>query len=1466
MKRYLILSIAVVGCIALLSGLMQADIVFTPEKENAFIKTLKERFDGFNKKIPQERIYLHTDKTFYSAGETLWFSAYVRDAATMRASTSSDIIHVQLISPKGSIESTYRLICKNGKAAGDFAFAEGMAGGIYKLRAFSTWQKNEPDSLFFEKEITIQDVLVPRLKMKLDFDRKAYGASDEVIAKLNLESNNNKVLGNHPFEYIVQIEGKEIARTKAITSNEGIMHIKFKLPNKLESNDGILNVLLQYDGVAESISRSIPIVLNKISLKFYPEGGDLVAGIPNKVAFKALNEFGKPADIEGEILDGEGNVITAFSSYHQGMGSFVLPCVDGINYMAKITKPKGIEQDFALPEMLDKGYVLNLVEQNSSAIQLAIHALQKEELSLVAQVRGRIYYSTAIEAMDGVVHVTIPVSMMPIGVCQLTLFDSKGIARCERLVFVNSTKQLNVAITTDKENYLPREKVTATINVTDENGMPVAANLSLSVTNDELLSFADDKQGNIVSELFLTQDIKGKIEEPAFYFTPAPKAAQGLDYVMMTSGWRRFSWEPVVQNQPPSITFKAEKAIVKGTVMNSQTGKPFPDAIIKIGNLQLQTNENGTFSAKHLDISQPCKLTIAMPGFQKYEEVLAEYNDNKVIYLQSDRIIEEAIIVNEMRLADNVNMALPAAANFALAAPPAVQQIKAVGFVAPKKKTEKALKADKEIAAKAGAIAAEPPMQIEAEAPDQKNEEDMEHGINEKPVAWGNARLKKQPAHDLNNIQQPVVKYYRARQFDVPDYSASNLNTNRSDFRKTIYWNPELVIDKTGKKTISFYANDEIASFRFIAEGIGSNGSPAHAEKKIFTQLPFGMTIKMPAHLVQEDELNIPLTLKNNSSASVKGLLNITIPSNLVCIEKLPAEITIPAKESKVVYVKLKVGEALEQGKFEVAFNAGEITDSFEQHFKIHAKGFPVNVSFSGKETNKAYTVDITNVVKGSLVASATAYPSVVSDLMKGVESILREPGGCFEQTSMSSYPNILVRDYLTTIGQNDPKIEARANQLIESGYKKLIAFETKEKGYEWFGGAPGHEALTAYGLMQFNDMKKVYSGVDQKMIDRTADWLMASKDGKGGYKRNARALDNFGGASQNITNAYITYALACAQYEDIKVELDHLYEEAKSSKDPYIMGLAANALFAHHKDKRAVAVLNELIKKQDTDGSFMGANHSITRSTDKALRVETTSLAIMAMLQSTEIGREPLIKAVDFLTKARSGYGDFGNTQSTIMALKALTQFANYAKQTNEDGVLEVYVEGKKVGEQEYKAGERDAIVINGLENFLTAGKNKLELKYRNAKNPLPYSIAVSWNTDLPQSSKECMVDLALDLKDTKVKTGETVRLNVKLMNKTNNGLPSTMAIVGIPGGCSVQPWQLKEMQDKKIIDYYEINGNKLNIYYRQMAPNETKTLNFDLKAEVPGNYLAPASSTYLYYTNEYKIWQALPTLEIRQ
>src|SRR5262249_21257887 len=156
----------------------------------------------------------------------------------------------------------------------------------------------------------------------------------------------------------------------------------------------------------------------------------------------------------------------------------------------------------------------------------------------------------------------------------------------------------------------------------------------------------------------------------------------------------------------------------------------------------------------------------------------------------------------------------------------------------------------------------------------------------------------------------------------------------------------------------------------------------------------------------------------------------------------------------------------------------------------------------------------------------------------KGLDALLREPNGCFEQTSTTNYPNLLILDYLKESDQAKPEVERRARDLLARGYQKLTSFECQKpgsgrEGYEWVGGAaPPHEALTAYGLLEFRDMARVYD-VDPVMLQRTKSYLLSQRDGKGGFKRNPRALDTFGRAPEDVTNAYIVWALTESGKDD---------------------------------------------------------------------------------------------------------------------------------------------------------------------------------------------------------------------------------------------------------------------------------------------------------------------------------------------
>jgi uncharacterized protein YfaS (alpha-2-macroglobulin family) len=571
---------------------------------------------------------------------------------------------------------------------------------------------------------------------------------------------------------------------------------------------------------------------------------------------------------------------------------------------------------------------------------------------------------------------------------------------------------------------------------------------------------------------------------------------------------------------------------------------------------------------------------------------------------------------------------------------------------------------------------------------------------------------------------------------------------------------------------------------------------------------------------------------------------------------------------TKTIYLEYLVQNKAGEGEFTASFQSCALTDRITRKMTIVPKGFPSGVSFSSQEADKEYAFEFDHLVAGSLKASFTAFPNVVSDLMKGVEGILQEPYGCFEQTSCTAYPNAMVLDYLKHTGSNDAKVLARANDLLDRGYKRLTTFESPAKGYEWFGANPAHEGLTAYGIMEFVDMKKAGQQVDQEMLDRTARWLLSHRNGMGGFEREKRALHDFGRISDEVMNAYIVYALSEAGYTGINNEFSSSYKKAVSSKDPYLLAMMTIAAYQLNEKEKGNESLKMLLELQSADGSFNGLGHSITYSQGTSLMIETTALSMMAILKSPEKDTRALNRAVQFLVGARSGSGVFSSTQGTILALKALTEYAKFSKVTSGAGTILIYVDNKKVAEKRYAAGEKDAITVDGLGKFIkmkTGGKHTIRIKFEGV-HTLPYSVSVNWNTTLPASDKLCSIGLSSRLSALTAGVGETVRLSTTITNRTNSEVPSTIAIIGIPAGFSAQPWQLKELQEKNVFDYYEIRGNNLAIYYRGLGAAAVKQVNLDLRAEIPGTYDAPASSAYLYYTNEFKSWTALEKVTVRK
>jgi hypothetical protein len=277
----------------------------------------------------------------------------------------------------------------------------------------------------------------------------------------------------------------------------------------------------------------------------------------------------------------------------------------------------------------------------------------------------------------------------------------------------------------------------------------------------------------------------------------------------------------------------------------------------------------------------------------------------------------------------------------------------------------------------------------------------------------------------------------------------------------------------------------------------------------------------------------------------------------------------------------------------------------------------------------------------------------------------------------------------------------------------------------------------------------------------------------------------------------------------------------------------------------------------QAKNGSFPGAKETITMSGGESLDIETTALATLALLKASPKSEyEAQIRlAADWLNSKRSGYGAWGNTQATILGLKALTAYTEHARQMTAAGTATLIVNGLEAGSIKFDKGRRDALVWSDFAGKLQPGKNIVEVRL-DGQAALPYAIAIDYRSTLPPTSKHAKIAISTQLLKAATKMGDAVTLRAHVENTTGVGVPMTLARVGLPGGTVFQTWQLKELRDKGLIDFYETRPREVILYWRALAPNAKKDIDLNLLSAVPGTYEAPASSAYLYYTAEDKTW----------
>jgi hypothetical protein len=706
----------------------------------------------------------------------------------------------------------------------------------------------------------------------------------------------------------------------------------------------------------------------------------------------------------------------------------------------------------------------------------------------------------------------------------------------------------------------------------------------------------------------------------------------------------------------------------------------------------------------------------------------------------------------------------------------------------------------------------------------------------------------------------------------------------RSDFVETVYWGAHVLTDCHGEARVQFALCDSVTTFTVRADAVADNGALGEGAAAVEARRAFYIEPKLPLELTAGDAPRVPVVVVNGGERPVTCKVRSSAGAPLALAGDTPADndVRLRGDERVRVVVPVVCGPVAGGGAATATFTVEGGTDSGEKdrvqrEVQVVPLGFPHEQSAGGvlaaDSAAKVLTLAMpASVVKNTLHICLTFATSPAASLQSAVAALLREPYGCFEQASSITFPNIMALQYFDSHAGAPPADVARARDFVERGYKRLAGYECKSGGFEWFGDRPGHEALTAFGLLEFTEMAKVYSGVDAAMVERTRKWLLGRRDGKGGYKRNSRALDSFGRASAEATNAYITWALAAskAPRAEIATEISALASLGRSSGDAYIVALAANALLEVGDAAAAAELVQRLGVMQDVaTGEVKGATAapSITGSTGKSLSIETTALAAAAMLSlDATVARGQ--RAYDFLVTSCSGGGRYGATQSTVLALRAILLADTRCESERRAGTLEVLLGDRMVHTQTLDPAARAPLIVNVPAadhpgDATGATTQDVSVRLRGGFD-LPYVATAEWYDVHPNSDDGCALQLTTVLAPARVREGETTVATVTVHCRDAaalggaDGVAMSVAIIGVPGGLEARADQLRELRAEGRIDAYELRGREVVLYWRGLAAGSTHVVPLSLLAVVPGMYTGPASRAYVYYTDERKHWAA--------
>lgn len=693
------------------------------------------------------------------------------------------------------------------------------------------------------------------------------------------------------------------------------------------------------------------------------------------------------------------------------------------------------------------------------------------------------------------------------------------------------------------------------------------------------------------------------------------------------------------------------------------------------------------------------------------------------------------------------------------------------------------------------------------------------------------------------------------------------ITRTREYFPETMLWQPALITDDKGKADLSLIFADSITTWRLTASASSRGGLLGGVTTPLRVFQDFFVDLDLPLNLTQNDEVAFPVAVYNYLKDPQTVKLDLQPEPWFELVDGQGLTRSLDLKPGEVTSVKYRI-RAKKIGHFPLTVKASgtKMSDAIKRVIEVVPDGQKVEQVVSDRLAGKvSQTVTIPdNAIPDASKLFVKVYPGVFSQLVEGTEGMLRMPGGCFEQTSSSAYPNVLVVDYIKKNKLATPQVLLQAEQYLNGGYQRLLTFERPGGGFDWWGSGEPLVWLSAYGLHEFNDMAKAWP-VDKGIINRTQAWLMKQREADGTWSKigatHGESIERMGDPKLLLTS-YVAWSLleSGLKTPELGKSIDYIREHAKTAENPYILALAANALASwDSKDDSTHEVLVKVLRKLDEKKQQRpewkaicfpaGAEgHSLCYARGESLTVETTALAVLAMLKNGQFPNQTN-QALIYIAKSKDSYGTWGSTQATILALKALVAASGGVKQ-KDTAAFTILVNGKEAAKGEVNEKNADVMQLFDLKEHVRPGANEVAVEVKGETN-LAYQVVgrhfIPWQ---PKPQVEPLFAINVEYDRTKLSTSELLRAKATL--KYNGKVPTSMVMLdlGIAPGFTVDAGDFAELVAAKKVNKFSITSRQVILYLGDVKPGQVQTIEYTLKPKYPIKAKTPATVAYEYYT----------------